>query len=63
MEFFITLIAFLAFFFCLAVGVVFYNRRLKGSCGGLGALLGKDCSSCACGRGKEEPDEEPGEKN
>jgi hypothetical protein len=39
----------------MAVGVIFSNRRLQGSCGGLGAVMGEDCSLCDK---KEECDEE-----
>ncbi len=30
----------------MAVGVIFSNKVLKGSCGGLGKVLGKDCDFC-----------------
>ena len=53
MEFIITLIVFLLAFFGLAIGVILYNRRIKGSCGGLGAIFGKDCDNCECGRKEE----------
>jgi len=56
MEFFITLTAFAFFFFCLAVGLIFHNRRIKGSCGGLGAIFGKECDHCECRKGKREED-------
>jgi hypothetical protein len=44
--------------FGMAAGVVFSNKVLKGSCGGLGKLLGKDCEICEnkdkCQRDKTE---------
>jgi len=30
----------------MAIGVVLSNRSLKGSCGGLGAIMGDDCMFC-----------------
>ncbi len=30
----------------MAVGVIFSNRKLKGSCGGLGSIMGEDCMFC-----------------
>lgn len=30
----------------MAVGVIFSNKVLKGSCGGLGKIFGKDCQIC-----------------
>lgn len=30
----------------MAVGVLFSNRRLKGSCGGLNKVMGEDCEFC-----------------
>lgn len=30
----------------MAIGVILSNRKLKGSCGGLGAVMGEDCMFC-----------------
>ena len=30
----------------MAIGVIFSNRELKGSCGGLNKLMGEDCQFC-----------------
>lgn len=30
----------------MAVGVILSNRKLQGSCGGLGAIMGEDCMFC-----------------
>ena len=30
----------------MAVGVIFSNKKLKGSCGGLNKVLGDDCMFC-----------------
>ncbi len=41
----------------MAVGVILSNKELKGSCGGLGAIMGDDCMYCekedTCTRKKE----------
>jgi hypothetical protein len=42
----------------MAVGVILSNRRLKGSCGGLGSVMGEDCEFCD----KKKNDECPNEK-
>lgn len=41
--------------FGMAIGVILANKKLKGSCGGLGAIMGEDCMFCDK---KEECDEE-----
>ena len=45
--FIITFIIFLCVVAMMAVGVIFSNIRVKGSCGGLGAIDGAE-SSCSC---------------
>jgi hypothetical protein len=41
----------------MAVGVILSNKELKGSCGGLGAIMGEDCMYCekedSCKRKKD----------
>ena len=32
--------------FGMAIGVIVSNRKLEGSCGGLGAIMGEDCLFC-----------------
>ena len=44
--FFTTLIVLLIAVAAMAVGVIFSNREIKGSCGGLGRVTGKDCMFC-----------------
>jgi len=43
----------------MAVGVILSNRSLKGSCGGLGAIMGDDCMFCEkkdeCDKSKKKP--------
>ncbi len=41
--------------FGMAIGVILSNRKLQGSCGGLGAIMGEDCLFCDK---KEECEEE-----
>lgn len=44
--FIITLIVFLIAVVAMAVGVIFSDRCIKGSCGGIGALFGSDFKAC-----------------
>ena len=30
----------------MAIGVIFSNKKLQGSCGGLGKIMGDDCLFC-----------------
>jgi hypothetical protein len=59
--FLISLIVMLAAIGGMAVGVIFSNRKLKGSCGGLGKLMGEDCNFCdkkeQCENDKEHKEE------
>ena len=45
-TFFITLGVLLISIAGMAVGVLLSNRELKGSCGGLGKIIGEDCMFC-----------------
>lgn len=44
--FYISLIFFAVFLFLMAVGVIFGQIRIKGSCGGLSKITGKSCDFC-----------------
>jgi hypothetical protein len=33
-------------FIGMAIGVILSNREVKGSCGGLGQIMGEDCDFC-----------------
>ena len=44
--FFIVFIFFLSFISLMAVGVFLGRKPIKGSCGGLGKIMGEECSFC-----------------
>lgn len=44
----ITISVFIVAFAGMAIGVIISDRRIKGSCGGIGAIMGESgCDSCA----------------
>ena len=43
---FITFSVFALVIAAMSVGFIFAGKRLQGSCGGLGKLMGKDCDFC-----------------
>ena len=45
--FFITLAVLSICIFSMAIGVILSNKPLKGSCGGLGKIMGLKCSFCS----------------
>ena len=44
--FLISLFVFSLFILMMSVGVILAGKKLTGSCGGLGKLMGKDCEIC-----------------
>ena len=62
MYFGITLAVMLVVIVAMAVGVIFSNRELKGSCGGLGRIMGDSCMFCGkkedCRKNKQKEEEE-----
>lgn len=58
--FMITFTVFLVTIIAMAVGVILSNKELKGSCGGLGKLMGENCMFCekktSCIKKREEVD-------
>lgn len=57
--FFITLGAMLFVMFAMAIGVIINKKVLKGSCGGLGKIMGDDCMFC---EKKDECEKKPDEE-
>lgn len=45
-EFVVAFIFFVLFILLMAVGVIVGKKELKGSCGGLGRIMGEDCMFC-----------------
>jgi len=45
-EFYLSLIIVTLAITGMALGVILSNKELKGSCGGLGAVMGDDCMYC-----------------
>jgi uncharacterized protein len=56
--FLITLIGMTSFIFLMAIGTILIGKRLKGTCGGLGSIMGEDCMFCSkaeeCKKKKEQ---------
>jgi uncharacterized protein len=56
--FLITFIAMTAFILLMGIGVILVGKKLKGSCGGLGVIMGEDCMFCSkaeeCKKRKEQ---------
>lgn len=56
-----TLIVLLLFILAMAIGVIVGKSPLKGSCGGLGGIMGKDCEICGnrdkCEKNKNKPNQ------
>ena len=44
--FLISIFVFIFFIFFMSIGYIIAGKRLSGSCGGLGKLMGKDCDFC-----------------
>lgn len=49
--FFITMAGFALFFLLMSVGVLLSNKAIKGSCGGIGTVMGEENKPCEfCGK-------------
>jgi len=46
MIFVVTFAVLLAFMLLMSLGYIFQGKRIKGSCGGLGKVMGEDCDFC-----------------
>ena len=44
--FIITFVVMLIFILAMSIGVILNNKALKGSCGGLGKIMGEKCQFC-----------------
>ena len=44
--FIVTFLTLVLFFIFMSLGVIFSNKRIQGSCGGLGKVMGEDCDYC-----------------
>jgi uncharacterized protein len=55
--FLITLVFFSVTIVLMAIGYIIARKKLKGSCGGLGTIMGEDCMFCSkkeeCEKNKE----------
>ncbi|MCO4794371.1 MAG: (Na+)-NQR maturation NqrM [Bacteriovoracaceae bacterium] len=45
--FLITFVFFSTTIFLMAIGYIIARKKLKGSCGGLGKIMGDDCMFCS----------------
>ena len=63
MIFFVTFAVFALVIVLMALGALMANKPLKGSCGGLGQIMGEDCAFCELkGRCKRRPQAEESAK-